>query len=66
MERARRQLLQYIRHNKARPWLPYGNFKAGSANAFKTDLRWKDTEVIQKVTGLPVVVKGVTRPSAAR
>ena len=56
---------EYIRHNKARPWLPYGNFKAGSANAFKTDLTWKDTEMIQKVTGLPVVVKGVTRPEDA-
>lgn len=46
---------EYIRHNKARPWLPYGNFKdtGGKANAFKTDLSWKDTEMIQKVTGLP-------------
>ena len=33
---------EYIRHNKARPWLPYGNFKEGGskANAFKTDLSW--------------------------
>ena len=58
---------EYIRHNKARPWLPYGNFKdAGAkANAFKTDLSWKDTEMIQKITGLPVVVKGITRPEDA-
>jgi isopentenyl diphosphate isomerase/L-lactate dehydrogenase-like FMN-dependent dehydrogenase len=56
---------EYVRHNEARPWLPYGTFKAGSANAFKTNLTWKDTEMIQKVTGLPVVVKGVTRPEDA-
>jgi lactate oxidase len=58
---------EYIRHNRARPWLPYGNFKEGGskANAFKTDLSWKDTEMIRKVTGLPVVVKGITRPEDA-
>jgi lactate oxidase len=56
---------EYIRHNQARPWLPYGNFKGGSANAFKTNLTWKDTEMIGKVPGLPVIVKGVTRPEDA-
>ncbi|WP_275584286.1 alpha-hydroxy acid oxidase [Candidatus Nitrotoga arctica] len=45
--------------------MPYGNFKAGSANTFKTNLTWKDTEMIRQVTGLPVVVKGITRPEDA-
>lgn len=55
----------YVRTGKARPWLPYGNFPSGSANAFKTNLAWSDVEMIRKITGLPVVVKGVTRPEDA-
>lgn len=55
----------YVRTGKARPWLPYGNFPSGAANAFKTNLSWSDVEMIRKVTGLPVIVKGVTRPEDA-
>lgn len=55
----------YLASGKARPWLPYGNFPSGSANAFKTNLSWSDVEFIRKVTGLPVIVKGVTRPEDA-
>lgn len=56
---------EYLRLGKPRPWLPYGNFKTGSANAFKTNLTWNDVEFIGKITGLPVIVKGVTRPEDA-
>lgn len=56
---------EYMRLGNPRPWLPYGNFKTGSANAFKTNLTWSDVEMIGKVTGLPVIVKGVTRPEDA-
>lgn len=55
----------YVRTGKARPWLPYGNFPTGSANAFKTNLSWSDVEMIRQITGLPVIVKGVTRPEDA-
>ena len=27
---------EYVRLGRCRPWLPYGNFTTGSANAFKT------------------------------
>jgi lactate oxidase len=56
---------EYVRLGRNRPWLPYGNFPTGNANAFKTDLNWADLEFIRKTTGLPVVVKGVTRPEDA-
>lgn len=57
---------EYERLGKPRPWLPYGNFlKGGNANAFKTDLSWKDVEFCRKESGLPVVVKGITRPQDA-
>jgi lactate oxidase len=56
---------EYERLGKPRPWLPYGNFKTGSANAFKTNLSWNDVEFIRKLTGLPVIVKGITRPEDA-
>lgn len=56
---------EYSRLDKGRPWLPYGNYPGGNANAFKTDLSWNDVEMIRKITGLPVVVKGVTRPEDA-
>ncbi len=55
----------YVRTGKARPWLPYGNFPSGQANAFKTNLSWSDVEMIRKVTGLPVIVKGITRAEDA-
>lgn len=29
---------EYVRLGRNRPWLPYGNFPTGNANAFKTDL----------------------------
>jgi L-lactate oxidase len=56
---------EYVRLGRTRPWLPYGNFPTGNANAFKTDLNWADLEFIRTTTGLPVVVKGVTRPEDA-
>ena len=56
---------EYLRLGKARPWLPYGNYPSGNANAFKTDLSWKDVEMIRNITGLPVIVKGITRPEDA-
>ena len=45
--------------------MPYGNFKTGSANAFKTNRSWNDVEFIRKITGLPVIVKGITRAEDA-
>jgi lactate oxidase len=54
-----------VRLGRARPWLPYGNFPTGAANAFKTDLSWADLEFTRTVSGLPVVVKGITRPEDA-
>lgn len=56
---------EYMRLGKPRPWLPYGNFPDGTANAFKTNLSWDDLEFINKITGLPVIVKGVTRAEDA-
>jgi lactate oxidase len=53
---------EYVRLGRCRPWLPYGNFTTGRANAFKTDLSWKDLEFTATTSGLPVVVKGITRP----
>lgn len=57
---------QYEALGKPRPWLPYGNFQGGRSTQFKTDLSWKDVEMIRNVTGLPVVVKGLTRAEDAR
>jgi len=56
---------EYLRLDKGRPWLPYGNYPSGNANAFKTDLSWSDVEMIRQITGLPVIVKGITRPEDA-
>ena len=56
---------EYVRLGRARPWLPYGNFPTGSANAFKTDLSWADLEFTRNASGLPVVVKGITRAEDA-
>ncbi len=56
---------EYVRLGRCRPWLPYGNFTTGRANAFKTDLSWKDLEFTANTSGLPVVVKGITRPEDA-
>lgn len=56
---------EYVRLGKPRPWLPYGNFGPDEATRFKTDLSWKDVEMIRRVTGLPVIVKGITRPEDA-
>ena len=56
---------EYVRLGRNRPWLPYGNFPDGSANAFKTDLSWADLEFTATTSGLPVVVKGMTRPEDA-
>ena len=57
---------EYEYLGKPRPWLPYGNFSAGRSPKFKTNLSWDDVEMIRKETGLPVVVKGLTRPEDAR
>lgn len=51
---------------KPRPWLPYGNFPPGTQTNFKTDLSWDDVGMIRDATGLPVVVKGITRAEDAR
>jgi lactate oxidase len=56
---------EYVRLGRCRPWLPYGNFTTGRANAFKTDLSWTDLEFTATTSGLPVVIKGVTRPEDA-
>ncbi len=56
---------EYMRLGNPRPWLPYGNFPTGNPNAFKTNLTWDDLEFIGATTGLPVIVKGVTRPEDA-
>ncbi|UXH76506.1 alpha-hydroxy-acid oxidizing protein [Roseateles amylovorans] len=56
---------EYVRLGHPRPWLPYGNYAAGESPTFKTDLSWKDVEMIRKVTGLPVIVKGITRAEDA-
>jgi lactate oxidase len=50
---------------KNHPWLPYGNFPSGVANAFKTDLSWADLEFTATNSGLPVIAKGITRPEDA-
>lgn len=57
---------EYLRLGKPRPWLPYGNFADGKQPPFKTDLSWDDVAMIRKVSGLPVVVKGITRARDAR
>jgi lactate oxidase len=56
---------EYVRLGKNRPWLPYGNFPDGTANAFKTDLSWADLEFTAQASGLPVIIKGLTRPEDA-
>ena len=56
---------EYVRLGRCRPWLPYGNFTTGSANAFKTDLSWKDLEFAATTSGLPVIAKGITRAEDA-
>src|SRR3546814_49246 len=40
---------QYEALGKPRPWLPYGNFQGGRSTRFKTDLSWKDVEMIRNV-----------------
>ena len=52
---------EYARLGKPRPWLPYGNFPGHRARSFKTGLSWADFDMVLQVTGLPVVVKGLTR-----
>jgi L-lactate oxidase len=56
---------EYVRLGRNRPWLPYGNFPEGTANVFKTNLSWSDLEFTANASGLPVVVKGLTRPEDA-
>src|SRR5215203_1100776 len=53
---------EYVRLGQCRPWLPYGNFTTGSANAFKTGLSWMELEFAATTSGLAVVAKGITRP----
>lgn len=49
--------------NHFRSPLPYGNFpgqaRGYGRSPFKTNLSWDDVAFIQKVTGLPVLIKGV-------
>jgi lactate oxidase len=52
---------EFVRLGRKRPWLPSGNFPKGYAHELKTDLSWADLEFVRKTTGLPVVVKGITR-----
>lgn len=54
----------YIHMGKPRPPLPYGNY-ANTPVAFKTDLSWKDIDFIREASGLPVIVKGITRAEDA-
>ncbi|RKK02678.1 alpha-hydroxy-acid oxidizing protein [Pseudoroseomonas wenyumeiae] len=56
---------QYANMGRPRPWLPYGNYPEGRAPSFKTDLSWRELEMVRSVTGLPVVIKGLTRPEDA-
>lgn len=56
---------QYADMGRNRPWLPYGNFPPGRATSFKTDLSWRDFDMVRNITGLPVVIKGVTRAEDA-
>jgi L-lactate oxidase len=56
---------EYVRLGRNRPWLPYGNFPEGQANVFKTNLSWADLEFAATASGLPVVIKGITRPEDA-
>ncbi|HRO60827.1 MAG TPA: alpha-hydroxy acid oxidase [Burkholderiaceae bacterium] len=57
---------EYLRLGRPRPWLPYGNFPDGNQPPFKTNLSWDDLAMIREATGLPVVVKGITRAEDAR
>lgn len=54
----------YIHMGKPRPPLPYGNY-ANTSVQFKTDLSWKDIDFIRENSGLPVIVKGITRADDA-
>ena len=48
--------------------LPQGNFpepRARGTRPFKPDLGWEDVALIQKTTGLPVILKGVLSPELA-
>ena len=56
---------EYVRLGRPHPWLPYGNSTTGNANAFKADLSWADLEFAAKMSGLPVIAKGITRPEDA-
>lgn len=56
---------EYVRLGRNRPWLPYGNFPEGAANVFKTNLSWSDLEFTANASGLPVIIKGLTRPEDA-
>jgi len=56
---------EYVRLGRKRPRLPSGNFPTGNAQELKTDLSWADLEFVRKATGLPVVIKGITRTEDA-
>ncbi len=55
--------------NRFRSPLPSGNFPGGRSGreggSSKSNLGWNDVEFIQKVTGLPVLIKGVMSPEQA-
>jgi L-lactate oxidase len=56
---------EYVNLGRPRPWLPYGNYHEGDPLAFKTDLSWGDLDFTRQVSGLPVIVKGITRSEDA-
>jgi L-lactate oxidase len=57
------------RRNHFRSPLPAANFvgrsSAYGAGGFKSDLDWNDVEFIHRITGLPVILKGVMSPELA-
>ncbi len=44
----------------------FARLSPGTQTNFKTDLSWDDVGMIRDATGLPVVVKGITRAEDAR
>jgi L-lactate oxidase len=56
---------QYADMGRPRPWLPYGDYPEGKVPSFKTNLSWREIETVRSITGLPVVIKGLTRAEDA-
>jgi L-lactate oxidase len=50
------------------PHIPIGNFPGETSDArpaFKSNIGWEDVAFIQKISGLPVILKGVMSPEMA-